>query len=168
LTKKKFIELPNMEHNTCFGCGPANDHGLKMKFFGNDEMLYSDIKVPDYLLGWNGVVHGGILSTILDEVMGWSAIFLMSKFILTKTMTINYHRPVFVGEMLHVEGKVKEKISDREASMSGRIYNSKNELCVSSSGIFALFEVDHVKKMGIMKDKDLEDFQKILNAHQGL
>lgn len=152
-----------MEHNTCFGCGPANDHGLKMKFFGNDEMIYSDITVPDYLLGWNGVVHGGILSTMLDEVMGWSAIYLLKKFILTKNMTVNYYRPVFVGETLHIEGRIKEKINEKEVSMTGRIYNSKNELCVTSTGIFALFDIDKIKKMGIMKEKDLDDFEKAMN-----
>jgi uncharacterized protein (TIGR00369 family) len=163
LTDKKFRELPNMEHNTCFGCGPANDHGLKMKFFGNDEMIYSDITVPDYLLGWNGVVHGGILSTMLDEVMGWSAIYLLKKFILTKTMTINYYRPVLVGETRHIEGSLKEKNSEKEATMTGRIYNSKNELCVTSTGIFALFEIEKIKKMGIMQEKDLDDFEKAMN-----
>ena len=163
MEKNEFKELPNMEHNTCFGCGPANDHGLKMKFFGNDEMIYSDITVPDYLLGWNGVVHGGILSTMLDEVMGWSAIYLLKKFILTKTMTINYYRPVFVGETLHIEGRIKEKINEKEVSMTGRIYNSKNELCVTSTGIFALFDIDKIKKMGIMKEKDLDDFEKAMN-----
>ena len=163
---KEFKELPNMEHNTCFGCGPANDHGLKMKFFGNDEMIYSDITVPDYLLGWNGVVHGGILSTMLDEVMGWSAIYLLKKFILTKTMTINYYRPVLVGETLHIEGRIKEKNSDKDATMTGRIYNSKNELCVTSTGLFALLEIEKIKKMGIMKDKDLDDFQAIMNFNE--
>jgi len=161
-----FIEIPNMEHNMCFGCGPANKHGLRMKFFGNDSMIYANIAVPDYLLGWNGVVHGGILSTILDEGMSWGAIFLARKFILTKSMTVNYHKPVFIGDMLRVESEIKERISEREASMTARIFNSKGELCVSSTGIMALMDMSYIKKLGIMKDQDVEDFQKIIDFHR--
>lgn len=161
-----FIEIPNMDHNMCFGCGPANDHGLKMKFYGNDDMIYANIAVPDYLLGWNGVVHGGVLSTILDEGMSWGAIFLTRKFILTKSMTVNYHKPVLVGDMLRVESEIKERISDREALMTGRIFNSKGELSVSSTGIMALMNMEYVKKIGLMKDKDIEDFQVIIDSHK--
>jgi len=165
MCEKSFIEIPNMDHNMCFGCGPANEHGLKMKFFGSDNMIYANIAVPGYLLGWNGVVHGGILSTILDEGMSWGAIFLTRKFILTKSMTVNYHKPVLVGDMLRVESEIKELLSDREAFMTGRIYNSKGELSVSSTGIMALMDIAYVKKLGIMKDKDVEDFQKIIDAN---
>ncbi len=168
MCEKSFIEIPNMDHNMCFGCGPSNEHGLKMKFFGNDDMVYADIAVPNYLLGWNGVVHGGILSTILDEGMSWGAIFLTRKFILTKSMTVNYHKPVFVGDMLRVESEINERLNDREASMTGRIFNSKGELCVSSTGIMALMDMDYVKKLGFMKDQDVDDFQKIINSHDAL
>jgi len=157
-----------MDHNMCFGCGPANEYGLKMKFFGSDDMIYSNIAVPDYMLGWNGVVHGGILSTILDEVMCWGAIFLTRKFILTKSMTVNYHKPVLVGDMLRVESEIKERLNDREAAMTGRIFNNKGELSVSSTGIIALMDMAYIKKLGIMKDEDIENFQKIIDSHQSL
>lgn len=168
MCEKSFIEIPNMDHNMCFGCGPANDQGLKMKFFGSDDMIYANIAVPEYLLGWNGVVHGGILSTILDEGMSWGAIFLTRKFILTKSMTVNYHKPVMVGDMLRVESEISERISDREAAMTGRIFNSRGELSVSSTGVMALLDMEYIKKLGIMKDRDIEDFQKIINSHDKL
>ena len=168
MCEKGFIEIPNMDHNMCFGCGPANEHGLKMKFFGSENMIYSEIAVPDYLLGWNGVVHGGILSTILDEVMSWGAIFLARKFILTKSMTVNYHKPVYVGDMLRIESEIKERISEREALMTGRLFNSKGELSVSSTGLMALMDMAYIKKLGIMKDKDIEEFQMVIDAHNAL
>ena len=168
MCEKGFIEIPNMDHNICFGCGPSNEHGLKMKFFGSDNMVYSSIAVPDYLIGWNGVVHGGILSTILDEVMSWGAIFLARKFILTKSMTVNYHKPVMVGDMLRVESEIKERLSDREASMTGRIFNSKGELSVSSTGIMALMDMEYVKKIGFMPEKDVDDFQKVIDSHNNV
>ncbi len=163
--KNSFIQIPNMEHNKCFGCGPANNSGLKMVFYGNDDLVYSDIVVPEHLIGWQNVVHGGILSTLLDEVMSWGAIFLTGKFILTKTMTVNYYRPVIAGDKLRVEGSIDTLLSERECIMNGRLFNSSGELSASSKGTFAIFNIDSMKKKGFMSEKDIEDFQKIIDSH---
>ncbi len=163
---KSFIEIPNMDHNRCFGCGPLNERGLRMKFFGNDNMVYSNMAVPDFMLGWNGVAHGGILSTLLDESMTWGAIFLTRKFVLSKSITVNFLKPVMVGDMLRIESELNERISDREATMTGRIFNSKGELSVTSTGIMALLDMSYVRKIGLMKEEDLNDFQKIIDSHR--
>ncbi len=163
---KDFIKIPNMEHNMCFGCGPANAHGLRMVFWGNDDMVYSEIALPHHFTGWQGVVHGGILSTLLDEVMSWGAIFLTRKFILTKSMTVNYHKPVFSGDKLRLESVVEGIPGERECLMKGRIYNSSGEIATSAIGTFAVFTIDSVKKMGIMSEKDIHDFEMIINSHK--
>ena len=155
-----------MDHNMCFGCGPANKDGLQMTFFGNDDLVYSELAVAGHMIGWQGVVHGGILSTLLDEVMSWGAIFLTRRFILTKTMTVIYHKPVFAGDNLRVETNIESRNSERECVMTGRIFNSKGELCTSSTGTFAVFTVDSVKKMGFMSEKDINEFQAIIDAHK--
>ena len=46
------------------------------------------------------------------------------------------------------------------------IFNSKGELCVSSTGIIALMDMGYIKKLGIMKDKEIEDFQKIIDSYK--
>ena len=162
---KTFIDLPNMEHNFCFGCGPANEIGLKMKFRGNDDLVYSEVVISEQFIGWNGVVHGGILSTLCDEIMAWGAIFLTRRLILTKTMSVNYHRPVMAGDSLRVESDVEQRTSERECIMKGRIFNSKGELCVTSSGIFALFTSENLRKMGVVNDRDINEFQMIIDSH---
>lgn len=159
----KVIELPNFDHNECFGCGEANNNGLKMKFFAEDDKVFSKITIPAFLMGWNGIAHGGIVSTLLDEIMGWSAIFFTHKLILTKNMTITYHKPVMVGDPLRVEGHLYERLSDREAVMKGAVYNSKGDLCTTSEGNFALLDPAFVKKMKIMADKDIDEFTEIIN-----
>ncbi|HPJ36446.1 MAG TPA: PaaI family thioesterase [Spirochaetota bacterium] len=162
---KEFIQIPNMENNMCFGCGPANSNGLQMKFYGNDDLVYSEISVPETYIGWQNVVHGGIVSTLLDEIMSWSAIFLNRRFILTKSMTVNYHKPVMAGDKLRVEGSIENRVSERECIMSGKLFNSKNELSASSTGIFALFTIDSMRKLGFMSDEGLSEFQAIIDSH---
>ncbi|MBW2607412.1 MAG: PaaI family thioesterase [Deltaproteobacteria bacterium] len=157
-------QLLNRNDHKCFGCGPANPSGLRMKFFTDEMSVFSWLKVPDHLTGWDNLVHGGILSTILDEIMSWSAIYLLKKMILTKSMTVDFIKPVHVGMELKVEGNVFEKQTDREAVMQGRIYNKEGVLCVKSKGIYALLDPKVAKKLNIMSAEALKDFEPILKA----
>jgi uncharacterized protein (TIGR00369 family) len=169
MDKNVFKEIPTIEQSVCFGCGPSNEHGLRMKFYGNDKIVYSNLVIPEYMVGWKNIVHGGITSTILDECMGRCAMFLLGKFAFTKNMTVNYHKPLIAGEMLKVESEIKEHISDREVSMSGRVFNSKGELCTTSTCTMAMVGTEFIKKLGIMDDKDIEDFTYMVNVryHEG-
>jgi len=157
-------QLLNRNDHKCFGCGPANPSGLRMKFFTDEMSVFSWLKVPDHLIGWDNLVHGGILSTILDEIMSWSAIYLLKKMILTKSMTVDFIKPVHVGMELKVEGNVFEKQTDRQAVMQGRIYNKEGVLCVKSKGIYALLDPKVAKKLNIMSAKALKDFEPILKG----
>jgi uncharacterized protein (TIGR00369 family) len=164
-----FKEIPTIEQNMCFGCGPQNEHGIRMKFFGNDKMVYSNVVLPGYMIGWKNLVHGGILSTLLDECMGRCAMFQLKKFAFTKNMTVNFLKPVMAGEMLKVESEIKEHITDRDVCILGRILNANGELCTTSTGTMSMVGTEFVKKLGIMDDKDLEDFLHMLNVkyHEG-
>ncbi|MBU0697911.1 MAG: PaaI family thioesterase, partial [Proteobacteria bacterium] len=102
-------ELPPLDNHKCFGCSPRNPSGLRMKFYTNDKSLFSSLTVPDHLCGWDRFVHGGVIATILDEIMSWSAITLLKRIILTKSMTIDFVKPIFIGNRLTAEGKVLER-----------------------------------------------------------
>ncbi|MGD9754428.1 MAG: PaaI family thioesterase [Acidimicrobiia bacterium] len=59
---------------SCFGCGLANERGLQLRFrLLDDGGVATTVAVPDHLCGVDGVVHGGIQATILDEVSGVAA-----------------------------------------------------------------------------------------------
>lgn len=166
MSENNSIEIPNMPDSNCFACGPINGKGLGMKFFKNDSIVYCNISIPAYMAGWNSVVHGGILSTLLDETMGWGAIVLLKKYIFTKSMTVNYHKPVLVMDTLRVESEVKERINEREAVMTARVYNSKSELCVSSTGVFSLMEKDYITKLAIVEEKQINFFSELFESFE--
>jgi len=162
--ENNFVEIPNYEESLCFACGPANDKSLKMKFYGNNELIYADIAIPDHMVGWNGISHGGILSTLIDETMGWGAICLTKSLVLTKSMTVNYHKPVMVGEMLRVESRVKEYISPKEVLMSAGIYNDRGELCTSATGILFLMDKERITRLGFVDEKEIEFFWNLVSS----
>ena len=107
----------NIWDSHCFGCSPVNPAGLQMKFYTDEKSIYSWLKVPDHLCGWNRLVHGGVISTILDEVMGWAAIHLLKVIVLTKTMTVDYIQPVFMDDELEAKGWITKFDNDGEVIM---------------------------------------------------
>jgi uncharacterized protein (TIGR00369 family) len=151
-------ELPNSDTHRCFGCSPHNTFGLQMKFFAGGGTVFSRVTVPRHMGGWHNVVHGGIVSTILDETMGWCGIYLLKKITLTKTMTVDFIKAVQVDDPLIVEGEVVETTSEREAEMESRLFNSKAELCAKAKGIFALLTPKLAKRLGIMTEEDIVHF----------
>jgi len=146
-----FKPLPRHEEGFCFGCGPQNKAGLGMRFFSDGDSVVSQVVVPDHLCGWGRVVHGGVISTMLDEVMGWTAIFLLKRLVLTKSLQVQFEKPLFAGEKLWLTGRVREKISEREALISGELFNPAGERCATSQGIFALFTNAAAKKLGFIE-----------------
>ena len=164
IEKKIYKHLPNSTAHNCFGCSPVNSSGLQMQFFTDEETVFSDVTIPDHLCGWSNIAHGGVLTTILDEIMSWSAIYLLKKMFLTKSMTIDFIKPVYQGTELKIAGNVFEKKSDRQAVMQGRIYNEEGVLCTESKGIYVLFEPKVAKKLKMLSEKALKDFEPILKA----
>jgi uncharacterized protein (TIGR00369 family) len=154
--------LINRENHNCFGCSPTNASGLQMKFFSNGEALFSWLTVPGHLCGWDNLVHGGVLATILDETTGWTAIHFLKKFTLTHTMTLEFHKPVYVGEEIRVEGRVLEVRGKREAIVEGHIYKGENTLCAKSVGTFRLFNSEAMVKLGIMDKETIKKFEFLL------
>jgi uncharacterized protein (TIGR00369 family) len=154
--------VPNRGNHKCFGCSKNNPSGLQMKFFTDEKSVFSWLTVPEHLSGWNNLVHGGVLSTILDEIMSWSAIYLLKKIILTKSITVDFMKPVFIGKELRVEGKVLEVMNHREALLEGFIYDKEDNLCAKSIGTFALIKPQIAKKLGFMDDEALKGLQPLI------
>ena len=98
--------------DSCILCGKNNEHGLKIKFNMDKEkqMAFANVKVGKMFNGYNGIVHGGIVCALLDEI-GFYAI--MSQDIITVTMTLNkkLKKPVPIDTELYLEGQVIEKRS---------------------------------------------------------
>ncbi len=140
----------------CFGCGFENSHGLQMRFESNGESLRSKLDLPERFRGWSNLIHGGVLSTILDETMSWTAIYFSKKFILTKGMQVEFLRPVRVGMQLFSFGHIKEYLGKREVIVTAEIKDEDDTVYAASEGTFALFDKKQFLRMKIIPEQDLE------------
>lgn len=162
LERNKLRALPNRPDHNCFGCSATNASGLQMKFYTDETSVFSWLTLPGHLSGWSNLVHGGVISTILDEIMSWTAICMLNKFILTKSMTVDFMKPVFIGQELRAEGRIAEVRSEREALVGGFLYSGQNKLCAKARGTFAVFNPEDVSKLGLLGEQAIRDFEELL------
>jgi len=155
MTETQWKPLEGVDRD-CFACGTENPHGLKMSFESNGEQLRSFLTVRPRFRGWSNLVHGGILSTMLDEMMSWTAIHLTERFILTKGMSVAFKKPVRVGTPLSLTGYITERLSERKARVVAEIRDEEGAVCASSEGEFVLFTMEEFGAMGIMAEEELE------------
>jgi uncharacterized protein (TIGR00369 family) len=93
-------------HN-CFACGELNEIGLHLQLNLEPERCWTELVMPSRFEGWEGIIHGGILCTILDEVMAW-ALVVHDNWGVTARMSIDFRKPVSVGQSIRAEGWIKE------------------------------------------------------------
>jgi uncharacterized protein (TIGR00369 family) len=93
------------EPHNCFACGSLNEHGLHLELHLGERRAWSELILPERFEGWAGIAHGGIISTILDEVMAWSLVAEESWGV-TARMSVDFRRPVHIGVPVRAEGWV--------------------------------------------------------------
>jgi len=155
--ENEFVSLPVQEDHMCFACGPANKAGLHMRFEAGKDCVVSRLKIPGHLRGWSNLAHGGVTSTILDEIMSWTAIHLLRRVILTKSMTVNFKKPVYIETPVKAVGRILRVSAEREAVMEGLLYSPENQLSASATGTFVLIKPKVALKMGIVDHAALKD-----------
>jgi uncharacterized protein (TIGR00369 family) len=156
-----FKELPNSHEHNCFGCSPVNSSGLQMKFFTDDVQVISEVSVPEHLCGWSNIVHGGVLTTILDEIMSWTALYFLKRITMTRSMRIEFMKPAFIQSPLRVQGRVLEKSGKRDAVVQGTLFNSDEDICARSTANFVVFSPAVARRLKIADDKSLRWFEEV-------
>ena len=106
------------EHN-CFACGTLNAGGLGLVLHVEPGRSWCDATLDSRFEGWERVIHGGILCTILDEVMAW-ALVGEDNWGVTARMAVDFRRPVLVGMPIHAEGWITRS-RRRVVDTAGRI-----------------------------------------------
>jgi uncharacterized protein (TIGR00369 family) len=118
--------------HSCFACGTLNAHGLQLSLHAAGDRAWADLVVPDRFQGWDGIVHGGILCTILDEVMAWSFV-TRDIWAVTARMNVEFRRPVAVEQAIHAEGRVLE-VRRRLVLVEGEIRDATDGTLLTRAG----------------------------------
>ncbi len=98
------------DNNRCFGCGKENPLGLKIAFTLDREKkaIKGEFTPAPEHQGYQGITHGGIIATLLDEAMG-RLLFELGTYAVTAWMEVRYTAPLAIGDTVIVSAAVKKE-----------------------------------------------------------
>ena len=105
--------------HACFGCGDDNPIGLRLRFAADGDGVKASFTPNPEHQGFHDVVHGGIISTILDEAMAWATAHA-GVWAVTGEMRVRFRQPLEFGELAIVMARV--------SGVRGRLVNTAAEL----------------------------------------
>jgi uncharacterized protein (TIGR00369 family) len=132
--------------NPCFGCGGGNPRGMKLVFEADEanRRIIGRFRLGPEYQGATGFIHGGIIATVLDEVMSKVSRFSDVRAV-TAELTVEYLRPVRVDEELRVEG-FSTRRDGRELYHEGEIHNAAGVLLARGRGRFVIIDPERYNK----------------------
>jgi uncharacterized protein (TIGR00369 family) len=96
------VQQPSSRH--CFGCGVDNPSGLGLTFYSvGPDRVECEAVIGEQFQGYPGVVHGGIVATMLDEIVG--RVLLIddpTRRLMTAKLVVRYRRPVPIHQPLKI------------------------------------------------------------------
>ncbi len=151
------IELPHTPN--CLVCGRGNVHGLKLNLYVDESagIVRTRFTPQPHHVGFDGVVHGGVIATVLDEAMVWAATWSGRRFCLCGEMTVRFRRKIAIGEHVDVEASVLAARAKLVKTV-GTVFSSSGELLAESSGKYVpLEEVRHRSVVQTLVDDPTTD-----------
>ena len=121
--------------NQCFVCGPGNAHGLQVSFRMDGDVCHGEFLPEPRHMGYDNVVHGGLLFSLLDDVMAnW--LYLQGERCFTARADVRYRDKLPVGTLVRLEGRLLKR-KGRLAELKGlAIRDDTDAVVVEATGRF--------------------------------
>lgn len=134
------------EPHHCFACGELNEHGLHLDLHTGPEGSWTELVLDPAFQGWEAVAHGGIVCTILDEVMAW-AVIGRGTWGVTARLNVAFRRPIRTGRRIRGEGWVIQQ--DRRAVRAeGRVLDAETgEVLATGESTFIAVPADQLERL---------------------
>jgi len=139
---------PQPNSKMCFICGLENPVGLKLRIYevapGVVETTYT---APEHFQGYPGVLHGGIIATILDEVSGRALMGPADqpRFMFTAKLEVKYRRNVPIGKPLRIVGRAGQDKGRSAESWAGIYDTQSGELLAEGNTVLVNVPKDMVE-----------------------
>lgn len=157
MPERERVDIEKPQGHYCFACGTANPIGLDLHFYRLGNTVCSDITLSKYHEGWQNIAHGGIISTLLDEIMSWTVMCEKKTFFVTRKMSVKYIRNVSIERPLKVIGMLNDDSTPPKVEARAEIRDEAGNLLVRSSGEFVLLPDEKLTSVP-------EAFKKEMNA----
>jgi acyl-coenzyme A thioesterase PaaI-like protein len=148
-SESKSLQEQYAPNNACWGCGPANAHGLRIRSFARGDEVVAQWKPEPRYEAFPGVLNGGIIGTLLDCHCNWTAAWhLMNKAgedhppcTVTADYAIKLLRPTPTGRPVSLSAHVVES-TDNRATVEGTLI-ADGKICATCRGTFVAVKEGH-------------------------
>lgn len=136
----------DFEPHHCFACGELNEHGLHLVLHTSPDGAWTELVLEPRFQGWEAVAHGGIVCTILDEVMAW-AVIGQGTWGVTARLAVTFKRPIPTGARIRAEGRVVQ-LGRRAVRAEGRVLDPATGLVMATGeSTFVALPPDQVERL---------------------
>lgn len=137
----------------CFGCSKENPHGLHLEFEEDGDGVVCRWKPDPRFQSWDGVLHGGISTTILDETAGWATMRRFRRSAMTTRIDVKFLKPVFVDVPFIVSrAKYAGQVNEKIARFRATIENAEGAVCVEADADYYVMDEERSRAMGFTSD----------------
>ncbi len=146
---KKIINLwTNNRKYNCFGCSPNNPFGLHMEFYEDGDYILSTWHPQRNYQGWVDTMHGGVLSTLIDETCGWVVTRKLQTAGYTTALNVKFRKSVSTDDpALTVRAKIVRQMRNL-LFMHAEITNADGEVCVEAEVTYFMMTPEKAREMG--------------------
>jgi uncharacterized protein (TIGR00369 family) len=133
------------DYGLCFACGPRNRSGLRLRFERSGDTVTTTFRGREEHQGFPGLVHGGVISALLDEVMSRVSL-LEDRWTMTARLDIRYRQPVPVGQTVTAVAE-KGRVLRRFVEARGRVELPDGSVAAEAVGTFAFLDDGTLSRM---------------------
>ena len=135
------------EYQACFGCGIRNLNGLQLVFRTEGNVIVAEYTPDERFQGFPGVLHGGVLATMLDETLSRAAV-CAGKWMMTARLEIRYRRAAPIGQTLRVSAQPTQ-VRSRMVSAKGAVTLADDPSVVfaEAEGLFMPIAAEYEREM---------------------
>ena len=126
----------------CFGCSPTNTIGLRLEFYENGDFVETTWSPSRQYEGYPSVIHGGILSSLIDETAAWTMYIKARRAGVTSRINVRYRKPVESSQKeIFARGTITN-FNRNLCYIRVEVFNEQNELCAEAETVYFTFSLE--------------------------
>ena len=133
--------------HSCFVCGESNAIGLRLRFETDGRTVRTHFTPRPEHIGFKQTVHGGILATLLDEIMVWACVVQTRRFAYCAELTVRFLNPLRPGEEVMVTGELVENRREKIFVAKAEVKDASGKVLSAATGKYLPIKTADVTEM---------------------
>jgi uncharacterized protein (TIGR00369 family) len=132
---------------SCFVCGEANPAGLKLRFETDGRLVQTRFRPRPEHVGFKQTIHGGLISTLLDEIMVWACVVQTRQFAFCAELNVRFLAPLRPDDEVVATGELVANRKNRIFEAKAFLQNSSGQTLAGATGKYLPIKAGDLSEM---------------------